>query len=71
MIKIEVNGYGTIGIRLADAVAAQPDMEIIRVSKTKPGAESFVAKYSGYTLQLAHIANKESLEKTGVPYAGM
>jgi len=27
MIKVAVNGYGTIGKRVADAVAAQPDME--------------------------------------------
>ncbi|NDF34067.1 MAG: hypothetical protein EB157_05855, partial [Euryarchaeota archaeon] len=28
-IKVAINGYGTIGKRVADAVACQDDMEII------------------------------------------
>ena len=31
--KIAVNGYGTIGKRVADAVRAQDDMEIIGIPK--------------------------------------
>ena len=55
MIKVAVNGYGTIGKRVADAVSAQPDMEIIGVSKTKPGAEALVAVKRGYPLYIADI----------------
>ncbi len=33
MIRVGVNGYGTIGKRVADAVDAQPDMEVIGVAK--------------------------------------
>jgi glyceraldehyde-3-phosphate dehydrogenase (NAD(P)) len=44
MIKVAINGYGTIGKRVADAVAAQKDMKVIGVSKTRPNAEAFVAK---------------------------
>lgn len=36
MIKVAINGYGTIGKRVADAVDAQDDMEIIGVTKTGP-----------------------------------
>ena len=35
-IKVAINGFGTIGKRVADAVDAQDDMEIIGVSKTGP-----------------------------------
>ena len=70
MIKVAVNGYGTIGKRVADAVAAQPDMEVIGVSKTKPGAEAFVALERGYPLYIADISKKEAFEKAGIPVAG-
>ena len=35
-IKVAINGYGTIGKRVADAVDAQDDMEIVGVTKTRP-----------------------------------
>ena len=38
--KIAINGYGTIGKRVADAVRAQNDMEVIGISKTKPNYET-------------------------------
>ncbi len=33
MIKVSVNGYGTIGKRVADATLKQPDMELVGVAK--------------------------------------
>ena len=35
-IKVAINGYGTIGKRVADAIDAQDDMEIVGVTKTRP-----------------------------------
>ena len=70
MIKVAINGYGTIGKRVADAVSAQPDMEIIGVSKTKPGAEALVAVNRGYPLYIADISKKPAFEKAGIPVAG-
>ena len=32
MIRVGVNGYGTIGKRVADAVAPQPDMRLVGVT---------------------------------------
>jgi glyceraldehyde-3-phosphate dehydrogenase/erythrose-4-phosphate dehydrogenase len=40
MIKVAINGYGMIGKRVADAVAAQPDMKVIRVPPTKPSHDA-------------------------------
>ena len=48
--KIAVNGYGTIGKRVADAVRAQEDMEVIGISKTKPNYEAAVANQLGYDI---------------------
>jgi glyceraldehyde-3-phosphate dehydrogenase (NAD(P)) len=70
MIKVAINGYGTIGKRVADAVAAQPDMKVIGVSKTKPSHEAFVAKSRGYPLYIADISKKGAFEKAGLPVAG-
>jgi glyceraldehyde-3-phosphate dehydrogenase (NAD(P)) len=70
MIKVAINGYGTIGKRVADAVAAQPDMKVIGVSKTKPSHEAFVAKSLGYPLYIADVAKRDAFEKAGLPVAG-
>ena len=49
MIKVGINGYGTIGKRVAEAVTLQDDMEIVGIVKTKPTYEmrgSFRCKLS-------------------------
>lgn len=58
--KVAINGYGTIGKRVADAVACQTDMEIAGVVKTKPNFEAKMAILRGYPL---YTASKEFLEK--------
>ena len=70
MIKVAVNGYGTIGKRVADVVAAQPDMEVIGVSKTKPSAEAYIANRRGYPLYIADIQNKPAFDRAGIEVAG-
>ena len=70
MIKVAINGYGTIGKRVADAVAAQNDMKVIGVSKTRPNAEAFVAKQRGYPLYIADLSKKVAFEKVGLSVAG-
>lgn len=70
MIRVAINGYGTIGKRVADAVAAQPDMEVIGVSKTRPSHEAFIAMEKGYPLYIADISKKAAFEKAGLPVAG-
>src|SRR5467141_5027735 len=69
--KIAVNGYGTIGKRVADAVALQDDMRLAGVAKTKPDFEAKLAVRKGYAV---YAANKDSLakfEKAGVKAAGI
>lgn len=67
--KIAVNGYGTIGKRVADAVRAQDDMEVIGISKTKPNYEAAVGHELGYDIYCP-AENVGAFEKAGMPAAG-
>ena len=67
--KIAVNGYGTIGKRVADAVRAQDDMEVLGISKRTPNYEAAVAHQLGYDIY-APAENVEAFEKAGMPAAG-
>ncbi|MBP2133317.1 glyceraldehyde-3-phosphate dehydrogenase (NAD(P)) [Methanomicrobium sp. W14] len=70
MIKVAVNGYGTIGKRVADAVSVQKDMEITGVSKTRPSSEALVANKRGYPLYIADLSKKPDFETAGIKVAG-
>jgi len=48
--RVAINGYGTIGKRVADAVAAQDDMEIVGVTKTRPSFGCDLALRNGYPI---------------------
>lgn len=67
--KIAVNGYGTIGKRVADAIKAQDDMEVMGISKTKPNYEAAVAHYLGYDIYCP-AENIGAFEQAGMPAAG-
>lgn len=49
-IKVGINGYGTIGKRVADAVAMQKDMELVGVSAHSYSFNTEVAKQKGYKI---------------------
>ncbi|PHQ40578.1 type II glyceraldehyde-3-phosphate dehydrogenase [Halorubrum persicum] len=70
MIRVGVNGYGTIGKRVADAVAAQPDMKVVGVTKTSPdyGAEAAIQR--GYDLYAAIDDRSGAFEDAGLGIAG-
>ena len=50
VIRVAINGYGTIGKRVADAVDAQDDMEVTGVTKTGPSFGCQLAVKKGYPL---------------------
>ena len=58
--KIAINGYGTIGKRVADAVARQDDMTVVGVAKRTPNFEARMAQTKGYPL---YASDKDSLGK--------
>jgi glyceraldehyde-3-phosphate dehydrogenase (NAD(P)) len=69
-VKVAIQGYGTIGKRVADAVARQKDMTVVGVSKTRPSYEARAAVAKGYKLYLAAGAKREEFDAAGVPVAG-
>ncbi|MFC7136432.1 type II glyceraldehyde-3-phosphate dehydrogenase [Halobaculum litoreum] len=70
MIHVGVNGYGTIGKRVADAVAAQPDMRLIGVAKTRPNFEAEAAVRKGYPLYAAIPERADQFRDAGIDLAG-
>ena len=70
MTQVGVNGYGTIGKRVADAVAAQPDMELVGVAKTRPNFEAETAVQKGYPLYAAVPERVDRFAEAGLDLAG-
>ena len=68
--KIAINGYGTIGKRVADAVAAQDDMEIAGVVKTRPSFEAKLANDRGFDLYAASPDKIDSFKQDGLEVSG-
>lgn len=68
--KVAINGYGTIGKRVADAVAAQDDMEIVGIVKTRPSFEAKIAQDKGYALYAAAKENIEDFKKSKMEVSG-
>ncbi|MGC9211643.1 MAG: type II glyceraldehyde-3-phosphate dehydrogenase [Nitrososphaeria archaeon] len=68
-IKVGINGYGTIGKRIADAVIKQPDMELVGVSKLNADYEAVTAVKKGIKL----FVDENSIEKfknAGIDFSG-
>ena len=68
--KIAINGYGTIGKRVADAVAAQDDMRVVGIAKARPDFEAKMAIRKGYALYAATEDAGTKFEKAGVKVSG-
>ncbi len=49
-VRVGINGYGTIGKRVADAVSKMPDMELVGVAKITPDYGALIARSKGYRL---------------------
>ena len=69
-VRVAVNGFGTIGKRVADAVARQPDMELVGVSKTRPSFEARRAQEKHYPLYVAGEGKAAEFESAGLKVAG-
>ena len=71
MKSVAINGYGTIGKRVADAVSAQDDMKIIGVSKTRPTFEARSAvEDKNYPLYTAIPEREHLFKEAGIETAG-
>ena len=71
MKTVAINGYGTIGKRVADAVADQDDMKVIGVSKTRPNYEARTAvEEKGYPLYIGIPEREQLFKDAGIEIAG-
>ncbi len=72
MVKVGVVGFGVIGQRLADGVAAQEDMELVGVADVAPTISLRALSERGmpYDLYCAIPGNEKLLEDAGIPVTG-
>jgi glyceraldehyde-3-phosphate dehydrogenase (NAD(P)+) (phosphorylating) len=70
MIRVGVNGYGTIGRRVADAVLKQGDMELVGVTKTRPDYKSIIAEKKGIPLYAVDMKSLEAFRAAGANVRG-
>ena len=70
MISVSINGFGTIGKRVADAVSVQPDMSVVGVSKRSPNHEARSAGANGYELYAVEPDRIGDFEERNIPVAG-
>ncbi len=68
-VKVAINGYGTIGKRVADAVTMQDDMEIVGIAKTRPNYEAFIAHDKGYNVYTLE-GRVDDMKEAGIPASG-
>src|SRR5512142_2699394 len=69
-VKVAVNGYGVIGKRVADAVAAQDDMELVGVADVAHDYRVRVAAERGYPIYASMPSMQFGMEDAGLPVAG-
>ena len=71
VVKVAINGYGTIGKRVADAVRQQDDMDIVGVVKRRPSFEAMDAIKNGFPFYAAAEEFIPDLEKAGIKVEGV
>jgi glyceraldehyde-3-phosphate dehydrogenase (NAD(P)) len=70
MIRVSINGYGTIGRRVADAVAAQPDMALVGVAKMEPDYRAKIALEKGYKVYSPDEKSRMAFRDAGIESSG-
>jgi glyceraldehyde-3-phosphate dehydrogenase (NAD(P)) len=71
VVKVAINGYGTIGKRVADAVSLQDDMEIVGVTKRRPTFEAKMAVQNGFSFYAASEEFISGFEEENIPVKGI
>jgi len=70
-VRVGINGYGTIGKRIAYAILKQDDMEIVGVTKRRPSYEARLAVKQGIPLYVTRREDIEIFEKEDITVTGM
>jgi glyceraldehyde-3-phosphate dehydrogenase (NAD(P)) len=69
-VKVAVVGYGMIGCRCADAVAVQPDMELVGVADAIADYRVKAAAEKGYSIYASPADRYDEMSKAGLELAG-
>ncbi len=69
-VKVAVNGFGTVGKRIADAVSLQKDMELIGIAKMHLDFQAQIAINKGYKVYLSDSEYKNKSKETGIEVSG-
>lgn len=69
-VRVAVNGYGVIGKRIADAIVAQDDMELVGVADVVSDWRIKVAVERGYRVFASTPEAAGQMQAAGVPVAG-
>ncbi len=70
-LKVAINGYGTIGKRVAFAVSKQDDMKVVGVVKHSPDFEARFAVEKGFDVYVTESSRLEKFEKAGIKVKGL
>jgi len=68
-IKVGINGYGTIGKRIADAISKFKEFKIIGIVKTKPDYAAYIALNKGYNIYTLP-RNTDLFREKGIEVSG-
>jgi len=68
--RVAINGYGTIGKRVADAILKQPDMVLAGVTKTKPNYEVKLALSRGIKIYASSAERIKLFDDASVKVSG-
>src|SRR5512136_2054429 len=69
-VRVAVNGYGVIGKRIADAIVAQDDMELVGVADVVSDWRIKVAVEKGYRVFASTPEAAGQMQAAGIPVAG-
>lgn len=69
-VRVAVNGYGVIGKRIADAVAAQDDMQLVGIADVVTDWRIKVAVEKGYAVFASTSEAADHMQSAAIPVAG-
>ena len=69
-VRVAINGYGVIGKRVADAVAVQPDMELVGIADVVSDWRVKVAATKGYSVFASTPTAVEQMRAAGIRLGG-
>lgn len=69
-MKVAVNGYGTIGRRVAEAIRLQRDMTLVGVTKATPDYKAHLAIANGISIYALDERGVEKFSQAGIEVSG-